>query len=53
MTRKASIYSVEVDTDSYAAEALPLFKPKEGLTEEWARLARDAGCQYAVSYTHL
>ena len=40
--------NVEVDTDSYAAEALPLFKPKEGLTEEWARLARDAGCQYVV-----
>ncbi|WP_290505363.1 alpha-L-fucosidase [Akkermansia sp.] len=40
--------NVEGDTDSYAAEALPLFKPKEGLTEEWARLARDAGCQYVV-----
>lgn len=40
--------NVEVDTDTYAAEALPLFKPREGLTEEWAQLARDAGCQYVV-----
>ena len=40
--------NVEVDTDTYAAEALPLFKPREGLTEEWAHLARDAGCQYVV-----
>lgn len=40
--------NVEVDTDTYAAEALPLFKPREGLTEEWAQLARDAGCQYIV-----
>ena len=37
--------NVEVDTDTYAAEALPLFKPREGLTEEWAQLARDAGCR--------
>lgn len=40
--------NVEVDTDTYAAEALPLFKPKAGLTEEWAQLAKDAGCQYVV-----
>lgn len=40
--------NVEVDTDSYAEEALPLFKPREGLTEEWAQLAKDAGCQYVV-----
>ncbi|MFR1411214.1 MAG: alpha-L-fucosidase [Akkermansia sp.] len=37
-----------MDTDTYAAEALPLFKLREGLTEEWAQLARDAGCQYVV-----
>lgn len=40
--------NVEADTDTYASEALPLFKPREGLTEEWAQLARDAGCRYVV-----
>lgn len=40
--------NVEVDTDTYAAEALPLFKPNKGLTEEWAQLAKDAGCRYVV-----
>lgn len=40
--------NVEVDTDTYASEALPLFKPREGVTEEWAQLARDAGCRYVV-----
>lgn len=37
-----------LDTDTYAAEALPLFKPKAGCTEEWADLAVKAGCRYMV-----
>lgn len=40
--------NVEVDTERYAEEALPLFQPKEGSAKEWAQLAQDAGCQYAV-----
>lgn len=40
--------NVEVDTDEYAAEALPLFNPAPGLTDEWIKLATEAGCQYAV-----
>lgn len=32
----------------YAARLLPQFKPKEGFAEEWARLAKDAGCKYVV-----
>ena len=43
--------NVEVDTDEYAAEALPLFQPKPGFADEWAQLAKDAGCQYAVMTT--
>ena len=34
-----------LDTDTYAAEALPLFKPAPGCTEKWAELAREAGCK--------
>lgn len=37
-----------LDTDTYAAEALPLFCPKPGCTEAWADLAAKAGCRYMV-----
>ena len=40
-----------LDTDTYAAEALPLFKPARGCTEAWAKLAREAGCRYMVLTT--
>lgn len=40
-----------LDTDTYAAEALPLFKPAPGCTEKWAELAREAGCKYMVLTT--
>lgn len=32
----------------YAAEALPKFCPARGCTEQWAELAKAAGCRYAV-----
>ena len=37
-----------LDTDTYAAETLPLFQPAPGCTEAWAELAREAGCRYMV-----
>lgn len=40
--------NVGADTDSYAAEALPLFNPAEGCVEKWVDLAKEAGCRYAV-----
>lgn len=40
--------NVGADTDSYAAEALPLFKPAPGCAEKWLDLAKEAGCRYAV-----
>ena len=40
--------NVGADTDSYAAEALPLFKPEPGWPEKWVDLAKEAGCRYAV-----
>ncbi len=40
--------NMELDTEEYAAEAIPLFKPKEGFAEEWAKLAEEAGCRYVV-----
>jgi len=42
---------VKADTDTYAAAAIPLFKPKPGFAREWARLAKDAGCRYLVFTT--
>ncbi len=42
---------VRVDTWEYAHEAVPLFRPKEDFAIEWARLAREAGCQYVVFTT--
>lgn len=43
--------NAELDTDTYAAEALPLFQPKENFAQEWAELAEAAGCRYAVMTT--
>lgn len=40
--------NMELNTEEYAAEAMPLFRPKENFAEEWAKLAKEAGCQYAV-----
>ena len=42
---------VKVDTDTYAAAALPKFQPKPGFAREWARLAKEAGCRYLVFTT--
>ncbi len=42
---------VDADTHSYAAQALPKFQPKPGFAKEWARLAKQAGCQYVVFTT--
>ena len=40
-----------LDTDTYAAETLPLFRPEPGCTEAWAALAKEAGCRYMVLTT--
>ena len=37
-----------LDSDTYAAEAMPLFNPKAGKAEEWVKLAKEAGCTYTV-----
>ena len=43
--------NVETDTETYRKEAFPLFKPRHGIAEEWAALAKAAGCRYAVFTT--
>lgn len=43
--------NVETDTETYAREALPLFLPRPEAAEEWANLAAEAGCRYAVFTT--
>lgn len=43
--------NLNLDTDTYAAEAIPLFNPQPGCTEEWAKLAEEAGCRYMVLTT--
>jgi len=42
---------VKVDTDNYAKQSIPLFKPKPNFAVEWARLAKEAGCKYVVFTT--
>jgi alpha-L-fucosidase len=42
---------VKADTDTYAAQALPRFKPKPGFAKEWAKLAKAARCKYLVFTT--
>ncbi len=39
---------VKVDTDTYAEAAIPLFRPRAGFAQEWASLAKEAGCRYLV-----
>lgn len=36
------------ESDKYAKMTLPLFKPQRGCASAWVKLAREAGCQYAV-----
>lgn len=43
--------NLELDTDTYAAEATRHFKPAPGCTEAWAALAKEAGCRYMVLTT--
>ncbi|MCH6255117.1 alpha-L-fucosidase [Puniceicoccaceae bacterium K14] len=42
---------VKADTWEYAHEAVPYFRPIEGFADEWAKLAREAGCKYVVFTT--
>lgn len=42
---------VKADTGTYAQAALPLFKPTPGFAQEWAALAKAAGCRYLVFTT--
>jgi len=42
---------VRADTDTYAAKAIPLFKPTPDFAKEWAKLAKEAGCRYVVFTT--
>ncbi|MHC1770021.1 MAG: alpha-L-fucosidase [Verrucomicrobiia bacterium] len=42
---------VRADTETYAKAAIPLFRPRPGFAQEWARLAREAGCKYLVFTT--
>ncbi len=43
--------NVEVDTETYRKETLPRLKPRAKIAKEWADLAKDAGCRYAVFTT--
>ncbi len=43
--------NLNLDSETYASEALPLFRPAPGCTEEWAELAAQAGCSYVVLTT--
>ena len=40
--------NLNLDTDTYAAAAKPLFRPAPGCAEKWAELAQAAGCRYMV-----
>ena len=46
-------FRVRTDTNTYAKAAIPLFKPKPGFDEAWAKLAKQAGCQHLVFTTKL
>ena len=41
-------HCVKADTDSYAKEAIPKFKPTAEFARQWAKLAKEAGCKYLV-----
>lgn len=43
--------NVGADTETYRAEAFPRFAPSGKAAEEWAALAEEAGCRYAVLTT--
>lgn len=43
--------NVETDTETYRNETFPLFKPRPEIAKEWAELANEAGCRYAVFTT--
>jgi len=42
---------VDVDTYTYAAEAITKFRPTEDFATAWAKLAKQAGCKYVVFTT--
>ncbi len=42
---------VGADTYSYAAQAVPKFQPSAAFAKDWAKLAKQAGCQYVVFTT--
>ncbi len=42
---------VGVDTKTYSDAALPKFQPVPGFAKAWAKLAKQAGCQYVVFTT--
>ncbi len=37
-----------VPADVYAQRLVPQFKPREGFADQWAEVARSAGCKYVV-----
>ncbi|TWU35023.1 alpha-L-fucosidase [Novipirellula artificiosorum] len=42
---------VKADTNAYAEQAIPKFKPSEIFAAQWAKLAKNAGCKYLVFTT--
>ena len=42
---------VKADTDTYAEKAFPQFKPTANFAQQWATLAKEAGCKYLVFTT--
>ena len=43
--------NVEVDTETYRNAAFPRFAPRADAAAQWAKLAKEAGCRYAVLTT--
>lgn len=43
--------NLQIASSAYAAEALPRFTPAPNCAEQWAMLAKTAGCRYAVLTT--
>ncbi len=43
--------NVEIDSETYARAAFPRFSPSADVAQEWANLAKAAGCRYAVLTT--
>ena len=44
-------FRVRAKSDEYAQAAAPHFNPSEGFAEQWAKLAKQAGCKYVVFTT--